>query len=177
MAEARSLRDLARELNAELADAHPDDGERAAEVANALRLHRPETTARGRQRAAAAATGSEAPPTRREGETLLDEPGPARRAGRQAHKRGGRVARRAVATARGSSGGALVTQALGLAALYWVLRFPDAVTRGLDGARRVLDWIVSPVPIGVSLVGVGNPSTGTDGTPLPPDTRGGVMLS
>ncbi len=155
-----SLATLARELNTELGDIDDDD-RRAAEIANALRLQRPDTTTKGRQAAAAKAAGVAAPPTGEEAAALQEEPG---RAGRAA-KRGRKTAARRFRRARVSTVGGLVAQALGLTALYWVLRFPDSITRAADGLARGFAWLAAPIPLGGGST-LGNPSTGTDGSPI-----------
>ncbi len=162
-----SLATLARELNAELRDV--DDAEdRAARIASGLRLQRPDTTSRGRQRAAAKAAGVSAPPSGAAATSLQDEPGRVGRAakrGKKAATRGKKRAGRAARRARRSTPGVLVTQALGLTALYWVLRYPDAVTRVTDGLARGFAWLAAPIPLGGGTPPT-NPSTGTDGSPL-----------
>ena len=162
-----SLATLARELNAELTGAHPDPDRRSSEISKALRLQRPDTTTKGRQRAAAAAVGVGAPPSGAQAAALQDEPGRAGRAarrGKKAAKRGSRRAKKAARRVRTSSVGSLVTQALGLTALYWVLRYPDSVTRVTDGLARGFAWLAAPIPFGG--VSETNPSAGTEGSPI-----------
>lgn len=162
-----SLATLARELNAEFSEIGDDD-ERASKIARALRLQRPDTTTPGRQRAAATAAGVSAPPSAAAATALLDEPGRAGRAGKRGRKAARRTRKRIAARARKagrSTAGVLFTQALGLTALYWVLRYPKAVTQFTDGLARGFAWLAAPIPFGGALPPT-NASTGTSGSPI-----------
>jgi len=152
------LASAASEIAADLRGTIGDPEELAAAVAAELRLVRPDATTAGRQRAASKAAGTAAAPTAAEGAALQNEPG----RGRRAAKRGRKAARRATVKARRSTAGQLVTQALGLTALYWVLRYPAAVTKTFDGLSRAFGWLAAPIPLG----GDRNPSTGQSGSPI-----------
>lgn len=158
---ARSLQALAAEFAREL----PPGGApevRIAAVANELRAERPDTTARGRQTAAARALGLPPPPSDAEMQSEIDAAyeastvrGRARRARAGASQAAGAV-KAASAPVRslpspfrsaGSVRG-LVFQALALSALYWVLRTPAAVGRVTSGAARSFRWLTDVRGIG-----------------------------
>lgn len=167
-----SLLELAQRIHAEERGDLPDDPEeRAAEVARALALERPETKTRSQQTAAAKAVGIDPPLTPSQQTEVLTEDadrrsvrGRARRArsagrtvGRRTAgaRRGARRAGRAIlrAPARAISGATsvrgIIGQALALVVLYWLLRTAarrqgaDFLEGVVSGLRRPFEWLFS----------------------------------
>ena len=145
-----SLQDLAREMNAGLDPADPPS-KRALQIARELARERPDTTSRGRQRAAAAASGAPAPLTDREMDAEIADPSTrgkqARGVAESAATRTGKAARRAlrpvspVKSATSVKG--LMLQAVSLTALYWLVRTPEAVATAASGVTSAFRWLAS----------------------------------
>lgn len=141
-----SLMDAAAELRRELQDDYSDREELAAVIAAELRQVRPDTTTRGRQRAAWRAVGLEPPPT--------DMPEPkagrrrkAKKATKRARKTGRQVARAGADLARPTRTatlGSLLVTTLVLVLLYNLLTTAERLT-GLFGAvARAAQWLDNP---------------------------------
>ena len=151
-----SLQSLAGEINGEL-DPSLADGERVLIIVKQLRIARPDTTSKGRLKAATDATGA---PSMTEAE--MDEAiegVDARRPSRRARRAAALVGRRAPAargiardvtraagrsvtsparTARG-----LVFQSLGLVALYWFITNAGAIAKIINGVNQAFGWLKS----------------------------------
>lgn len=141
-----SLRDLAADFHADLDPSLPAE-ERALLIAQHLASARPDTTARGRQRAAAEEAGAELPLSDSDMDSLTRPPRVrARAAARRAGRAGRRTPRlvRGLGFRRGQNVRGLVFQALGLVALYYVIKTPDVIGRVTSGVRSVFRWVSAP---------------------------------
>lgn len=161
---AKSLADIARELAAE-EDLPTDRAEAAERLASLIREERPTASVRGSQNAARAALGqSSVESDIREGEASRRPAGRSARAQPRRRARRRRVRVPALGMRRAASVGGLVAQAIGLVALYWLLRYSGAAARIVAGIARALEWLRAPLPLGASpAAGVGAPARATQG--------------
>lgn len=160
----QSLAAIAREIAAE--GGLPDDPIEAREyLVSEIRLVRDDVTVAGARRAAAAELGvsadDEADYRRAEAEAAGRSRDRRRKAKRGAKRAAGTVRRetrrpraRGV-TSLGLAGGSLtfggiLAQALGLVALFWLLRNVALPERAVSGAASALRWLRDPVPVGVA---------------------------
>lgn len=177
-----TLAAAAKELAAEItADDYPDPTERADRIATELGTIRPDTTARSRQRAAAAAVGiePEALTGTQAAANVADMETARRRRAAKTIKTARRTATRA---ARTSGIGNLIVTSIALALAYNLIRSADRFAGFADGINRAIEWLSNPyagvldraaAPPATDTAAAGGGGGFTGGNDTPPTGGGG----
>lgn len=143
---AEALSDAALRLARDLQGQGLAGPELADAVEHELRLERPDTTTRTRQRAAARAARIETPEeARRQVEGAERQTRGRRRRGvRRARRRVARLARPRSPTRRTTTVAGIVAQTLGLVFLYWLIRNAGAAENITGALARAFRWLMEP---------------------------------